>query len=85
MKDFVEDAADAQLLREDLAELKRRFGGEQNTHGIEFQLEIPDRATDDSRRFAKDVAIYRERHDRRSCMLGVSSCRGKVRSRLRNI
>ena len=32
MRDFVEDTSDAQLLREDLAELKRRFGGDGKIH-----------------------------------------------------
>ena len=38
MRDFVEDTSDAQLLREDLAELKRRFGGDGKIH---ITLEIP--------------------------------------------
>ena len=32
MKDFLEGTSDAQLLREDLAELKRRFGGDGKIH-----------------------------------------------------
>jgi hypothetical protein len=45
MKDFLEGTSDAQLLREDLAELKRRFGGDGKIilqHvGVGFQTMFP--------------------------------------------